>query len=589
VLFGRFSLTSFDRNTPASGAAPSRDGRWQLYWSGRLDNAGDFGVPAGDGGGGGAAAAVVEAVAARGLAALGDAVGDFALVLVDHVERIVWLARDGIGFRPLFYSRAGDALSVGLDARDVAADPVACYEPHAAEWLSGQVHVARDTLYAGVQRVRPGEALGFRREARDPVRRVLWQPPAARPVRNDRAGVADALVDEFRALAGRAIGASLAGGVSPSVQLSGGLDSTTVLMLSAAHLGRAPDAYSLVYPGMALTPDGEMLDESEFSAAAARFFAARRTPLEPLTLPAHAYLRVLAAHGDPPDSPIGDALHTFMGTRAVADGHRVMLTGYGGDFWMTGSLATVAALAARGRVLAARRFYLDARRSPVLDASPASVLAHLVTGLVPRVWRDAYRGVRPARAWPAWIAPDFARATSLADRLRPPDEAERGGDPEMRDVLRLFYSTADLVARESLYRSGADAGIEMRHPMMDRRLVSFLLTLPSALRYRDGATRVILRRAFGAALPPLIRDRTTKGDGGVAASYGLAHLLTPLAETPVARWQLVERGWVDATAFDAALAAAQWRDWQTRAPVPADDALWRAASLEHWLRRGSRA
>jgi asparagine synthase (glutamine-hydrolysing) len=344
-----------------------------------------------------------------------------------------------------------------------------------------------------------------------------------------------------------------------------------------------------VYPGRPVTPDGELLDESEFSRAAADAFGARRTALEPLTLPAAAYLRVLSAHGDPPDSPIGDALHTLMGARAAADGHRVMLTGYGGDFWMTGSLATVAALVARGRLAKARRFYRDAQTSPVLDATAASVAAHLVTGLLPRAWRDAYRHVRPARSWPAWISPAFAQRTSLADRLRPGAAAERGRDAEMRDALRLFYSTGDLIARESLYRSGADAGIELRHPMMDRRLVSFLLTLPSDLRYRDGATRVILRRAFGATLPPLVRDRTSKGDGGVAASYGLTQLLSPLIERPIARWHLVERGWVDAAAFSAALEASRWREWASRAPVPSDDTLWRAASVEHWLRAGSRA
>ena len=566
----------------------SADGRWRLGWSGRLDNAGElrsrFSAPAlaSDG------QLIAEAIAAGGIAAVGQAIGDFALAAWDRVDRRLWLARDAIGFRPLFYRQEpgphGTQIQFATALRPLTDGDAARRAPNpgfVAEMLAGVIASVDETAFSGIFRVLPAEAIGFSIGDREPSRVTLWRPPTMLPARRPDAE----LIDECRERLFAAVSASISGSPRVSSQLSGGLDSSSMVAVTRALTGTAPDAYSIVYPSFPRDVEGELVDESPFidivvNATGAR--SVRVAPLAPGAFTAADLLRVLTRHGDLPYLPAIDALNYPLFARAAADGHTVMLTGVGGDFWLTGSFGRLPWLIRRGQLIAAWQFVRAARPRDTLNASFAQLRAHLVTRFAPEWMRRARRRLPPRRVWPGWIADGFADEVHLGERLRRlSDRVPRVADDVLQDSLRQLSFAEGLLARETLFRAADDAGIAVRHPMLDRRFVEFALTLPDDLRMRGTETRYILRRALDGLLPEAIRTRRSKGDGSAVGALAIARVLGGIAP----RFErAAARGWLVPSRLSPHVAPFLHGDPLARAPRAADDdQVMTAVLVERWL------
>jgi asparagine synthase (glutamine-hydrolysing) len=564
----------------------SADGRWRIGWSGRIDNRSElvsrFTIdPTLDDG-----RLMAEVIAAGGVGAIGQAIGDFALAAWDSVDGCLWLARDAIGFRPLFYRE--ERGPHGTQIRFATAlgpfgEPGSRPEANPgfiAEVLAGLVVSGHETALAGVFRVLPAEALRFRAAERAPRRETLWRPPTVLPPRRSDAD----LIDECRERFFAAESASICGSDRVSAQLSGGLDSSAVVAAARDLRGAAPDTYSIVYPTFPRDADGELIDESPFIDAVTAATGARSVRFEPLApgaFTARDLLRVTTSHGDVPYLAIVDALNYPLFTRAAADGHTAMLTGLGGDFWLTGSMARLPWLLRRGQLGDAWRFFRAARHPETLNASLAQFSAHLVTAFTPDRVRAAYRRRRPARSWPDWIPAAFAGRVQLAERLRRlSDRVPKVDDDVLQDSLRRLSLAEGLLTRETLFRAADDAGISVRHPMLDRRFVEFAITLPDDLRMRGGEIRYIFRRALSGVLPEEIRVRRSKGDATIITGLAISRLLggrMPAFERAAAR------GWLDASRLAPSVAPFLAGDPLQRSPRASDDQVLHAVAVELWL------
>lgn len=586
-MAGVVALDSALADGQAALGTASADGRWRIAWSGRLDNrdafAGRFGglLATSD------AQLVADAISsggADGIAALGVAIGDFAVAAWDSTDRRLWLARDAIGFRPLFYLHEPDRVWFTTDLgwlMSGAARGRSINEGYIAEFLAGNIVSVDQTPIDGVRRVLPAEALAFELGKPAPARRELWRPPLAIPNRRTDA----ALIEEFRERFSTAVARSVGDEPTLSAQLSGGLDSTSVVSTVKSLTGNAPDAYSLVYPSFPRALGGEVLDESLFIDEAVAALGCRSVRFDPLGangLGRRDFLRVLTAHGDIPDFPVTDALNYALFVRAATDGHRVMLTGLGGDYWLTGSTSRLPALLRGGRWREAWRFYRDVRRPDTMDATPAQLRAHLLSRLAPHWVKTVARAWRSPRVWPPWLPDAYTTRVNLGARLsRLSARVPQVGDDVLQDSLMVLKMSGGLLARESVFRAAADAGIDVRHPMLDRDFVEFVMTLPDDLRMRGAETRFILRQAMGDLLPPGIRERRSKGDATSVVDAAISYVL---ARRTSIEGRASERGWIDAAMLWPRLRALSFADFRERVPAEGDDHLWFAVAVETWLR-----
>jgi asparagine synthase (glutamine-hydrolysing) len=436
--------------------------------------------------------------------------GDFAFALWDPHTTSLFCARDPLGVRPFYYAACGDVFVWGTELGQVLAHPAVDRSPHeeyAAELLAVYVRSEEATLYRGVRRLPPAHALVV--DSRGLRTYRYWDVDLAREIRYRRD---EEYADHFRSLFDEAVRCRLRSNGTVACQLSGGLDSSSVVVVAAdlARRGGAPpiQAVSLVFPHHA------EIDETKYIKDVVRAAGVPWIGVEAPRFDVAAWQRSVARRRDFPEFP-NDASSGGI-RRVLADRDiRLTLSGDGGDQALTGSVFHYADLLRRGRLMAAFRRYADAARSEGMGRTSAMFLRGGVWSALPASARRAAR--RIARRWrsngvPDWIAAPFARRTGLPDRLRP-DPAPDGLPSMARyDALQQYRSGLDTLINEAGERASAEAGIEDRHPFLDRRLVEFLLALPEEQRWQRGRTKYVLRCALSGLLPESVLHRTDKAD-----------------------------------------------------------------------------
>jgi asparagine synthase (glutamine-hydrolysing) len=556
-----------------SPAAPVSDGRHALVFDGRIDNRDDLIArlslkPADDLDD---AALALSALASLGEAAVDAIDGDFALVLWDVHERRLIAARDGLGVRPLHWTRLGQRMLVASDVSQLVSALGAVPPPDessVADLLSGHPAADERTLFRGIQRVAPGSVLVA--DSEGVARRRYWQPS---PVPPDPSRSEADYGDECRALLDDAVRARLRGAGRPAVFFSGGLDSSIVLTIAtsiARHEGRLePLAISLAF-------DDPAADETMYQRMLARELGAELATERPDAVDANELRRQAARRYSLPDLP-SDFAGRRLRAQMKAAGARFALTGAGADVLFGGSVHRYADLLARGRIVSALKEYA---RDRTIDSAGWSRTALLTAGLWPLIpaphrarLRRAARRINGIDAERSWLR--------LRHELPPPvPDPPRGVPYASWEIACSLQSGWIAYFLESAERIDAEMGVEERHPFWSRRLIEFALALPESERYRDGLSKVVLRRAV-PELPPMIGQRRTKGDFGSVmrdslAALGGADFFRTLG--------IAETGWVDG----AALAARY--DRLTRVPVDDRQAqrdlpmLWIAAATDVWFR-----
>jgi asparagine synthase (glutamine-hydrolysing) len=390
-------------------------------------------------------------------------IGDFAFAIWDSRSRRLFCARDHFGVKPFFYARIGNSFLFSNTLNALRQDgriSNALNEIAIGDYLLFGVNQdLSTTTFKDIQRLPPSHSLTICKESIT-IRRY-WTPVSSSVARfRDRSSY----VERFSELLSRAVEDRLRDN-RVTVSMSGGLDSTSVAAIARERLGNdsSLQACTVIYDH--LIPD----QERYYSAAAANHLGIpinyviadrfllfdEQVPgdmdqpepflLSPLTAQFHGLLRLCAAHG------------------------RVALTGWDGDSFMN--------------ELQPWRFKIRTRIKRILGKRPDDPLL------------------------PEWIDESFAKRTNLRDRLK-----QSSTNPD--------YPANSVEARPSAMRAlnsklwtsifeGYDPGatkldLEVRHPLIDVRLVEFLLGLPAVPWC---VNKHILRVAMKDRLPAVVVNR----------------------------------------------------------------------------------
>jgi asparagine synthase (glutamine-hydrolysing) len=491
---------------------------------------------------------------ARGAQCIRQLVGDFGIALWDGRTRTLVAARDAFGVRPLYHAHVGGALLVSSRLEALAED-AAYDEAWIAGFLLGGSTDPERTLWAGRRALPPGGMLvvaGGRAEERR-----WWD--AADFVPEAHADGAEAAV-EFRRLFAEAVRVRLAGPGETWSQLSGGLDSSSVVSTAQwmAAAGEAPGLAGTV----TVTDSFSDGDETRFSDAVVQRWPVRNEAVAD-PWPWQDDGEPPAATDEPrPMFPYWARDRRMSGIIREAGG-RVMLSGQGSDHYLDGPATYAADLLGTGRVREALRavtLHAVAQRQSFYSGFWRSALRPLLPPAL------AGAGARPVP--PAWVRPDFARRAGMtAPRTR--SRPGRIWSDETAVYLRVLAG--------HLERGPFLEGMEVRYPFLHRPLAEFALRLPVAERIRPGWSKWVLREAMRGILPETVRTRRSKGAIDSRILWALQR------EAPRLRWLLddprvAQAGWVDAGAL---------RDTVERARQGQVDNLAHllsTLSLETWLR-----
>jgi asparagine synthase (glutamine-hydrolysing) len=222
---------------------PIADGLGRLLvFDGRIDEY--DGATVGNGWPTSDAALVLSAWNAWGERCLSRLAGDFAFALWDLRDRSLFCARDPLGVQPFYYAERPDLFVWGRELGQVLAHPAVDRTPdegYAAELLTVYVRSEQATLYRGVRRLPPGHALLV--DARGIRVFPYWDIDLAREIRYRRD---DEYADHFRAAFEEAVKCRLRGTGPIACHMSGGLDSSSIVVVAAdlARRGAPPSRSS---------------------------------------------------------------------------------------------------------------------------------------------------------------------------------------------------------------------------------------------------------------------------------------------------------------------------------------------------------
>lgn len=527
-----------------------------------------------------AAALVLAAYRAWGTACAAWLEGDFAFVLWDGAARRAVCARDFAGKRPLVYAHLGGTLVVASTAGGVLAhpavpaelDPVSLAETAAGLWAGGDA-----TAFRAVRTLPAGHTLAWRDGAVRLDRH--WTPPRLGSVTGPPFHQA---AEELRERLVAATAERLPPDAPAAVWMSGGWDSTAVFAAGQVARLRGTPAPPLEVVSMS-HPPGDPGREDETILRVARRW---KRPVRWLRIADVSLLRGAAegaAERDEPFAHVFEAWNRALAARGRALGARVALDGNGGDQLFFTSNVYLADLLREGRWMALWREWKAKGGTDPRDLFQYAVQPLLAPWMVDALGWIRRRPLRPTleRPLPPWIDPAFARRHGLGARERAHNPRPRGAGPAETEAY--WYLTAPYFPRAyGLVAAFAlETGMELRSPLLDRRVVEFAAARPREERNAGRETKRLLRAAMRGLLPDDVlapRDTRTGTLGGHFAA-GMRAEFPAMAAEAFRAPRLAELGIVDPAALRAACG-----EYARTADGSLGFALAQTLHVELWLR-----
>jgi asparagine synthase (glutamine-hydrolysing) len=438
--------------------------------------------------------------------------GMFALALWDAGRQRLVLARDRLGKKPLVWTKLDDgSFAFASEVKALAVLPGFRRDVDLAAidaYLALGYVPPGSSAFASVERVPPAHFLVL--EGGTARLERYWEPAPAEPSSSE-----EEWLERVRAELAAAVRRRLIADVPLGALLSGGIDSSVVVALMAAHATGAVRTFSVGF--------GEgRYDEREHARAVAERYATEHE--EVVVRPDAASLLPRLAWAF--DEPFADssALPTFIVCELARRRITVALTGDGGDESFAGYeryAAHHAAGALPGRparaVARVLRSVPQGRREPRSPLFRAARFLEL-EGLAPRP-----RYGRLMEIFPRRLREELWTAEATAQIGELPDAGTLLGDAPLAGVTGLqlldlsTYLPGDLLVKADL--ASMASSLELRSPFLDHRVVELGLALPASLKLRGLKGKLAMRKAFAAELPAAVRRGAKRGFGVPVAAW----------------------------------------------------------------------
>lgn len=436
--------------------------------------------------------------------------GMFSFALWDPREGALLCARDRFGIKPLYYAVADGVLHVASEVKALLPWLGAVETDREAlkEYLTFQFCLEGRTLFSGVRELPPAHTLWVK-DGRIEERRyweVQYDLDFDHTARYFRGQVEAHLEDSVRL--------HLRSDVPVGAYLSGGLDSSGVAAMAAEVAGGGIECFHGRFA------DGPEYDESEHARRAAAKFGA---PLHVADMGPSDFtdsIRKLIWHLDFPVAGPG-AFPQFIVSRLAATRRKVVLSGLGGDEVFGGYTRYLIA------------YFEQCIKAAIDGTMGAGNFIVTYQSILPNL--SALRQYKPLLQmfWKEGLFEDpdrrYFRLVNRAHDLREEVRWELLEPHSPYDAFRRVFFGPN-VRKESYFdsmthfdfktllpallhvedRMSMAHGLESRVPILDHPLIELTATVPSDVKFKDGAMKQLLRHAMRDRLPPSVLGREDK-------------------------------------------------------------------------------
>ena len=438
--------------------------------------------------------------------------GMFAFAIWDVPRQRLFLARDRVGIKPLYFCQTAETLWFASEIKALLMDPAVPREIHLPaidRFLSHHFLPGTDTLFRHIDRLLPGHTLTLERGTLKIQEYWDLQFPAERSPLSF-----EAAAEELRELLRRRVQDHMISDVPVGFLASGGVDSTALLSFAVEQTSRQIQTFTIGFE------EEHFADERPFARLAAARFGAQH---HEITMSAEQFRDYLPAYvwhmEDPVCEPPAIALHYV--SKLAREHVTVLLSGEGGDEAFGG--------------------YPDYRNQLLLERAksflgPLRPLAGSVASLfrsVPRLGRVAAYGrllplSLPSHYYSRASSPFTPFNSSKQEIYTAEFHQSLGSHPprayfdrlyariSVSDVLSqmLYIDTKTWLPDDLLIKADKITmgnSLELRVPLLDHEVLEFAARLPTSYKVQGMKTKRVLKRAFQGVVPDEILKRKKTG------------------------------------------------------------------------------
>ena len=467
--------------------------------------------------------------------------GMFALAVWDARRRRLFLARDRLGIKPLFYWVEHEKLVFGSELKAVIAHPEVPRQVDLValgQYLSLEYIPGPRTIFQNVHKLPPGHTLVFEQGGLKLAQ--YWDVPNS-PVMDDE----QTCVERLAGLIEEAVRIRLMSDVPLGAFLSGGIDSSTVVGYMSQYTTGAVETFSIGFAD-------DSYNELPYAQAVADHFGTSHH-YEVLNPDIVSLAEKLVQHQDEPFADTS-TFPTFLVSQLARRSVKVVLSGDGGDElfagydtylaerlsryyqWLPEPLRNISfpALANLLPPQPAKKGFINKVKRLVEGGAQESTLQHtrwmifMSEAEKDKLFRPELRAALKGDSTKALFAGYFQRASRF-DLLA-----------QQQYVDLKTYLVDDILAKVD--RMSMAVSLEARVPLLDYHIVEFALNLPPQLKMNRMRTKVILRKAVQSLLPEVVLKKPKQGFS-IPMKHWLRNSLKPMMLDLLSAESVRQRGY----------------------------------------------
>jgi asparagine synthase (glutamine-hydrolysing) len=438
--------------------------------------------------------------------------GMFAFAIWDGRSNTLFLARDRVGIKPLYYCLTEKSLVFASEIKAILADPAVdrSISPEVIDrFLTFRYLPGEETLFKGISKLAPGYYL-LAKDGRAEVHQY-WDLSFSKP--GESLGEAEASKRLIELLS-ETVEQHMIADVPVGVLLSGGVDSTAVLSFAVERTDKEVSSYTVGFS------DPGFIDERPYAKLAAETFHTRHHDMTISATDFAAFMPQYVWHMEEPvcEPP---AIALYYVSKMARNYVKVLLSGEGGDEAFAGysNYRNLLWLERVKRVFSPLNGALAwglALSNSMLHSPRVGKYIPLMKALFPDYYYS--RTSNPHRTTGNRLgtvySSDFLQAIDREQTLKPVRTLQahvRGQNP--LDAM-LYIDTKTWLPDDLLIKADKMTmanSIELRVPLLDHKVLEFAASLPPSFKLRGTTTKFILKKALAERIPKEIRDRKKTG------------------------------------------------------------------------------
>jgi asparagine synthase (glutamine-hydrolysing) len=439
--------------------------------------------------------------------------GMYAITIWDEEKKNLFLARDRLGIKPLYYYYDGTKIIFASEMKAILQDSRVprefSYEGVINYFTFGH-SMAPHTIFKNIYKLPPGHYLTCRLEGEAKLQMAItryWAPPVPQGLKDEGEQY---YIEEIRRLLGKSVKSQLISDVPLGVFLSGGMDSSIVTGLMSSVDSTRVKTFSIGF-----SIGDAAYNELDDARLVARHFG---TEHHELLLDDRALLQILPDLIYHYDEPFGDSASfpTYLLSKFTRENVTVALSGEGGDEIFGGYR----------RYVVENLFYRHPGIVGLLDNNVLRKLSSSLPGMNRLKRTLASLKIKDgAERYASWLT---VFNEKMRRRLLKEDFVVEGPAYDPLDIYRRLYIQDGAATAGGLlyidqqtwlpdtYLEKADKAsmahsLEVRVPFLDHELVEFTARIPVKYKIRGFSTKCILKKAFASLLPRAILKKRKHG------------------------------------------------------------------------------